>query len=307
MGTGKLGIFNIADSLRTIGELATYRRSVEQVERVRHVVISQTTEISVYEYGTDSSDLPPVVFLPALGVPISYYQPFLMDWAGRGRQVFAVELRGMPRTSARELRQEPFGYSVLVRRDLPAVFSMPALHAPAIAVGHSLGGQLALLATATGTIAPRMIVTLATGSSAAHGAASRMSRIRRSAEASIVSGAAGLLGYWPGHRLGFAGKQPRLLMQDWAHEARTGRYRIGGDDTDYEAALRSIPVPVLLTDVEGDRFIPVESVRALAARLPSTAERLSIAAGARDHFLWARRDPRRVIDPIEEWLLARGG
>lgn len=42
---------------------------------------------------------PPVLFIPALGVPISYYELFLGELADAGDTVLGLELRGMPNSS----------------------------------------------------------------------------------------------------------------------------------------------------------------------------------------------------------------
>ncbi|RUQ98214.1 alpha/beta fold hydrolase [Labedella endophytica] len=275
--------------------------------RVHHVASESPGLLVVHEYGEPARGRAPIVFLPALGVPLAYYLPLFTEWAARRRHVFGVELRGMPATPVDDLRRQPFGYGELVRHDLPAVFSLPALEEGAVAVGHSLGGQLAVLATASGAISPRAVVTIATGSSALHRSAPLVARWRRAAEIATVRMSSAALGYWPGHRLGFGGRQPRLLMRDWAFEARTGRYRLVGDPTDYESLLSTITPPILLVTIDGDPLITPESVDTLARRLPGTAERMTVAAGARDHFLWARRAPHLVIDPVDTWLAARDG
>src|SRR5437762_10540909 len=53
---------------------------------------------------------PTALFLPALGVPISYYQPFLTALADSGLRVHALELRGMPQSSITNVRRFDFGY-----------------------------------------------------------------------------------------------------------------------------------------------------------------------------------------------------
>jgi predicted alpha/beta hydrolase len=272
--------------------------------RVHRVASAHPGELSVLEFGEPVRGLTPIVVVPALGVPLAYYLPFLTEWAKRGRHLFGMETRGMPSTSVGAVRRQPFGYGVLVRYDLPAVFALPALESGAVAVGHSLGGQLALLATASGAIRPRAVITVATGSSALHRSAPSAARWRRTAEITTVRTVSAALGYWPGHRLGFGGRQPRLLMRDWAFEARTGRYKLAGDPADYERLLPTIAPPILLTAIEGDNLITEESIGSLADRLPGSAERMTVSAGARDHFLWARRNPNLVVDPLETWLAA---
>ncbi|MDQ0644348.1 alpha/beta fold hydrolase [Microbacterium murale] len=268
-----------------------------------HVILSMGGEqLTVEEYGDATESGAPLVFLPALGVPLAYYQPLLSTWS-RSRRIFALEWRGTPNAAARTLRESAFGYSTLIRHDLPAVFALANSYGPPIVVGHSLGGQIAVLATAAGHVTPRAIVTIASGSSAAHRNGPRLARWQRAAQAAFVLFATRSFGYWPGDRFGFAGRQPGFLMRDWAHEARTGRYLLHGDPTDYESLLPALGSRTALVSIHGDRMIPAQAVDALAHRLPpTTTTRMHVVGGASDHFLWARRDPGRIVDPIEAWL-----
>ncbi|AGL19895.1 alpha/beta fold hydrolase [Actinoplanes sp. N902-109] len=272
---------------------------------VHPVTSSDGVTLTVEEYGVPG-DAASIVFLPALGVPLGYYRKFLTAWAARNRHVIGVELRGMPQSPIADLRKGSFGYAHLVREDLPAVFANSAItnsHRVVLA-GHSLGGQLALLAGATGSVRPDAVVTLGTGTSSKAAHQGRIARVRRAAGVRFVGAVTCSLGYWPGHRLGFAGRQPRIMMADWGYEARHGRYRLHGDRTDYEAALAALPIPTLLTGIAGDRMIPAAAVDHLAQRLPEHVDRLTLDAWP-DHFLWARRAPEKVIEPVETWLSAR--
>ncbi|WP_433720610.1 alpha/beta fold hydrolase [Actinoplanes sp. CA-051413] len=274
--------------------------------RVHPVPSTDGVTLTVEEYG-EPGRAASVVFLPALGVPVAYYGPLFRAWAAAGRHVVGVELRGMPQSPVADLRRDSFGYAHLVRDDLPAVFTDPAVAGAAkvVLVGHSLGGQLALLSGAAGTVRPDAVVTLATGTSSPFARSGRLARAQRAAGVRFVGAVTCSLGYWPGHRLGFAGRQPRTLMNDWGYEARYGRYRLRGDRTDYEAALADLSVPALLVDIAGDRMIPRAAVDHLAARLPSDVDRATIDA-VPDHFLWARRTPEKVITRVESWLTTRG-
>jgi predicted alpha/beta hydrolase len=271
-----------------------------------HRVTSVDAVITVEEYGPEHRHRrASLVFLPALGVPLSYYRPLLEHWTGRGRHLVAVELRGMPQSPVRDLRQEAFGYSRLVRHDVPAVLAHEVLSSTGkvVIVGHSLGGQLALLSTASGTAHPEAVVTIAAGSSFAVPRLTLRQRLVRRLGVRFVATATTVIGYWPGHLIGFAGRQPKALIKDWAYEGRHGRYRLGGDPTDYEAALASLRTPTLLVGLIGDPMIPLPAVDHLADRLPAHVDRATIDTGlALDHFLWARRRPGPVVNQIEAWL-----
>ncbi|GID95112.1 hypothetical protein Adi01nite_45240 [Amorphoplanes digitatis] len=270
------------------------------------VASSDGLTLTVEEYGAAGSSAS-VVFLPALGVPVAYYRPLFEHWVARGRHVVGVELRGMPRSPVSDLRRDSFGYAHLLREDLPAIFTDPTVAAAdrVVLVGHSLGGQLALLSGAAGTVRADAVVALATGTSSPAAHRGTLARARRAAGVRFIGAVTCSLGYWPGHRLGFGGRQPRTLMSDWGYEARTGRYRLRGDRTDYEAALSSLAVPALLVEIDGDRMIPRAAVDHLAGRLPAHVGRATIEA-VPDHFLWARRTPEKVVAGVEDWLVAQG-
>jgi predicted alpha/beta hydrolase len=259
----------------------------------------------VVEHGIRVPGQATIVFLPALGVPIAYYEPLLSAWAQGGRHVVAAETRGMPSSSPRHLRRAPFGYQQLIRHDLPRLVETIGDGRHMI-VGHSLGGQLALLGAASRVIDPTAVVTIATGTSSVARTSPLRARALRHAQITIVRSVSALLGYWPGDVLGFGGRQPRTLMRDWSFEARYGRYRLHGQQTDYEVALRDLPQPALLVAIEGDQMISPASVDHLAARLPGDLRAQIVSAGAADHFSWARRRPDLVVHAVEEWLAGVG-
>ena len=280
---------------------------VGMVEWTQSTVLSRDgTEIGIVDYIPRTQRGPGILFVPALGVPIGYYSLMLQQWASRGRRIVAVELRGMPLSPVTDLRGQRFGYGTLFGEDLPAVVAA-AVPDPYFIVGHSLGGQLALLGTASGAVNPAGIVAIASGTSsrAAHSGALR--RAVRIGQVMFVRATSAALGFWPGDRVGFGGRQPRSLMRDWYHEGRHGHYRIHGDDTDYVAALRSLDVPITLLSLDGDTIVPHAATAHLAAQLPPATAHVLISKGTGfDHIRWARREPGVIIDEVERALSGVG-
>ena len=247
---------------------------------------------------------PSVLFLPGLGVPISYFAPFLEAWAEHGYTIYALELRGMPLSSTTDVRAHSFGYAHALDVDIPAVIAQTPIEAPFILAGHSLGGQLSMLYAGRGTGEVAAVISIASGSSHASALSSRRLRMRRRTQVGTIGIIARTLGYHPGDRLGFGGRQPRRMIEDWAHEARTGRFLLAGSMVDDEAGIGTITRPVLMLTLDGDRLISPAASALLAARAvsaPVTAQHLTDAEPF-DHFRWARRQPHQVAGAVSDWL-----
>lgn len=250
---------------------------------------------------------PAVLFLPGLGVPISYYRPFLSLWAAAGYRVHGLELRGMPHSSITDVRATDFGYRHALELDIPAALAAMS-GTLAVLAGHSLGGQLALLSAASNPGLEVPVVAIAAGSSYHGTVGTRRGRRIRRRQAAAVRVIVRALGYFPGHRLGFGGRQPRSMMRDWAFEAQTGRYELDGSEVDHEAALGQLRGRVLMLTLAGDKLITEAAAAHLAARLASASaatERVGVAEnhGAPfNHFRWARTRPAAILRPIVAWL-----
>ncbi|MFO1286524.1 MAG: hypothetical protein U1F49_08305 [Rubrivivax sp.] len=133
---------------------------------------------------------------------------------------------------------------------------------PVALIGHSLGGHLGLMARAQGVSGLAGVLAVASGTPTLRFFSARLRwQIRVVLAAHGVSGP--LLGYFPGDRLGFGGRQSRRLMDEWALLARLGRFEIGGRnllELRSEAARR---IPVHSLSLPRDTYAP----RAAAAHL----------------------------------------
>lgn len=252
------------------------------------------------------ADAPLVVFLPALGVPLGFYSRLLAGWAAKGYSVLGIEHRGMPLSPVRRGASAHFGYSTLMRKDLAAVFSSPEVRQArtVLLVGHSMGGALALLATAAGIVHADAVVTVATGSSWCGAESGVRARVRRFLAVRAVRSISWVLGRWPGERMGFAGNQPAELMRDWGKEASIARFELSGDAFDYEGALRTLHTPHLMLDIKGDKWVSPRAVRLLARRAPLNCDQRRITSVSDEpltHFSWAHAAPDQVIAEIAKW------
>ncbi|KDN87062.1 alpha/beta fold hydrolase [Kitasatospora cheerisanensis] len=252
-----------------------------------------------------------LVLWPALGVPAGYYAPFCAELAARGVAVVAVDLRGQGESGPRPSRRSTHGYHVLASRDFPAVTAAVrerfGTGVPLFLLGHSIGGQAAVLAAAREPKAVDGLVLVASGSVDFRGFPG-VGRWRVLASSQALALIATLWGYWPGHRLGFGGRQPARLMRDWARLGRTGRFAPAGADLDYEQALAALELPVLAVSLPGDRLAPPGAVDRLVAKLPAASvdrhHHTPADGESADHVRWARSGGG-IAELIAGWLPGR--
>lgn len=260
-----------------------------------------------------ASRSPVLMLLPAMGVAARFYEPFARTLERScGATVLTIDLPGQGSSPLRASAGHDYGYREVVEVCIPeAVQRAAADHPgrPLFLVGHSLGGQLGLLASAR--LAGRLhgLVLIAAGT--AHWRAwPRGSRWRAAVTVHAIRIAAALLPWYPGQALGFGGNQSRRFMRDWAFNAAGGRYRLEGSvqsPDDLEHALEAVRLPLLALSLHGDAVAPPGALAELLAKLPNaeitreTLDGVTTDSPWRRHFSWARR-PTRVHERLAQWL-----
>jgi alpha-beta hydrolase superfamily lysophospholipase len=110
---------------------------------------------------------PVLLMVPAMGVAARFYTPFVHTLQQPcAATLLTLELPGQGASPLRAASGDDFGYREVVEKLIPeAVQRAVAQHpgCPLILVGHSLGGQLALLATAELKHVVRGLVLIAAG------------------------------------------------------------------------------------------------------------------------------------------------
>jgi predicted alpha/beta hydrolase len=249
-----------------------------------------------------------VVFLPAMGVAASYYEPFShrLQTVCSAR-FLAIDLPGQGSHPARARNGDDYGYREVVEEIIP----QSICDTPTVLMGHSLGGQLALLSLAS---LPRRIdalILIAAGT--AHWRAwPRPQRLRAAVTVHAIAALNALLPWYPGQHLGFGGNQAGRFMRDWSFNARHGRYRLEASERTVEhieTQLESVRLPVHVLSIEGDPVAPRGACEELLRLIPNasvtrhTVAALSAHSPWRRHFSWAR-EPSDIEPTIARCLAA---
>ncbi|MCW4353360.1 alpha/beta fold hydrolase [Hoyosella sp. YIM 151337] len=248
---------------------------------------------------------PVFVVWPGLGLPAVYYDKLAVELTVHGFNVVVSEIRGQGSSEPTPDRESNFGYHELVAVDMPAAFEVAHERFPDSApyvLGHSFGGQLAMLYAARVGHEIAGIVLIAAGSpyyKTFPGARALGPLVAGKA----MSLTASIAGYWPGDKVNIAGfgRQPRLLISDWSRFARTGRLAPGGADIDYEERLREITVPVLSISLSRDDVAPSSSVQHLVGKLEAATVTNWRNPERRNHLDWMKA-PAAIADRIASWL-----
>lgn len=251
-----------------------------------------------------------VLFLPAMGVSIDYYKSLARNWSGRGYAIALIESRGMRHSSVKDVKHENFGYKEILNIDLATLIpELSKLHnsLPIWLSGHSLGGQLALLHATQKHSVIAGIILIATGSNYYGTMPTRVQKLKRKLGFYFTRVITRLFGYFPGHKLGFGGRQPRNLIKDWTFEGLNGKYQLCDEYYDYNQSLRQLDLPILMISLSGDQLVPKSSADFLAKKLErATITQVELQASDYglqrfNHFKWTKH-PGPVLDIVDHWV-----
>lgn len=265
-------------------------------------------------YPAQNTHAPQYLFmLPAMGVGGRYYSLLAEQLASLGITVIVSDMRGQGLNRPLAGRKTKYGFIDIVERDVPELvaFIRRELGVKQLwFLGHSLGGQLGLLAEAHGRIGFAGVVLVASGSAWYKGQIG-WRQLRHLLCGELFAAISRVCGYWPGDIFRFGGRQSAQLMFDCARQTRTGRYAFPGASADYERDLQAMDQTVLVVDIDGDRLTPPPSVTHLCSKIPNA--RVTRVPHPRPrgtslnpHFGWIRHS-HDLPPRIAEWMQARTG
>lgn len=264
-----------------------------------------STEIKIF-----SADNPTHVFIlqPAMGVFAKYYQPLAETMVNTGFAVVLADLRGNDTSSIRPKRGIDFGYKEMLEQDFESVVNFVSEKYESLPIylfGHSLGGQLSCLYASKQPSKVNGLILSAT-CSVYYGGWNGPSRYQILAGTQFANLVAGIMGFFPGKKVGFGGTEARTVIKDWSRQSRTGIYRISNDEFDYEKALSELAIPVLSVSYEGDNLAPKGAVEHLLQKMKSAQiehihlERNDPRNDGFNHFNWAKK-PQKIVEMIQSW------
>ncbi len=248
---------------------------------------------------------PVVLVLPAMGVPAGYYEPFVDDLARAGVTAAVADYPGQGEAMPSVDRHHDHGYVRIAHDWLPRVTAelRSAHDGPLVLLGHSLGGHVLLAHLAGDHQLPEAAVLIGAGTPYWR----RQQGLKTLVQTQLMSLVSRVVGYWPGERLGFGGRQARTLVGEWATFARDGR--LAPDGYPVREALRERSLPLLVVDLDGDHLAPPKAVDGLVEHLPAArVERFTFAKGPDDpgkpvsHTSFAR-SPEIIGERIAEWVV----
>lgn len=251
-----------------------------------------------------------LLMVPAMGISARHYIDFAKSLHRFGVEVFVHEWRGLGSSSQRAGRSEDWGYRELLidlegSLDTINALSCAKAKTPLLVAGHSLGAQLGLLLTATRPEAFSGTVCIA-GGSPYYKAFPFLMRIGLRGMFWAMPMLAQWVGHYPGQSLGFAKRESRSVMRDWANSGITGAYRPMGVGVNLEAALSQITTPILGIRMSKDWFVPPGSMDYLVKKCPKASASLRVIAPngndeKADHYHWMKR-PDTTAVAINDWV-----
>lgn len=262
-----------------------------------------------------------LLFFPAMGTPGRAYARFSGALAGLGIACYVCDLRGTGSSGPPPDRRNNFDYATYMHSDWPAcIAAVRAAHPGArlLIGGHSIGAQLSLVYAglhANAADSPELTEQIAglvlfTPNTSYYAVFPGWQKLRFWLWFRLIPMISWVMGYFPGDRLGFGGRNALGVIRDWSYTGRTGKFRdrVQGD---LEPAFGKINVPIAAISFTGDALAPGAATDHILAKVTGGApdssqriERLRVETGPprpEDHFQWMR-NPALYLDWLRDWI-----
>lgn len=265
--------------------------------------------IKAYMAATDAAaEGVSIAILPALGVSVNYYEHLAEALRQAGHHTYLVEQRGHGESALRPSRSENYGFRELLE-DIDVAVAHIRSQAPERALfllGHSLGGHLGCMYAGWRGVENVDGIILAACGTPWIKAYDGITAMRLRALYHLIPMSRRLLGYYPGDKLGFGGREARGMMMDWRALAGKNRYLARGMKVNFEKGIRAYDGRVLTVRMTDDDFAPSDAMAQVwqkfkqARRSHRLFDEKTLGVTA-DHFRWARR-PEAVCTAVNSWV-----
>ncbi len=248
-----------------------------------------------------------VILMVALGMGARFYQPLAQALQAAGLNVALLEQRGHGDSPWRPSHHCDWGFREPLVNEIPVTLDWVKSRSsglPVYLMGHSLGGHYSAMAAGVYGEQIDGIILAACGSSWG-GGFTGTTRRKLAFLCAMIPPVSALLGYYPGDKLGFGGREARTLMQDWRALAKTNRYQANGFSDDLDCGIAQYSGPVLSLSLADDPFAPPASVDAvvdkfIAASVSNVLLDEQTLGDRADHFRWVR-SPAATVELIICW------
>lgn len=272
------------------------------------IKLNDKASVKITLFEPENSRSNPVILLtPAMGVQAKYYLPFCEKLTDSGFVCVTADLRGLGLSSERPSSKNDWGYWEMIE-DLKVITDAIKSKFPNRKIyhlGHSLGGQISLLAAAKYPNSSDGFIFVA-ANSIYYKSWSGIQKWNVFLGYCFFPLISKLVGYFPGDKIGFGGKAAKTQLIDWGRAGRRGRFEITGDDFDYEAGMKKLIKPVLAVYIENDWMSPKKAMAHLYGKLDGKSEvtnfTLTEASTGRklNHFKWVKNS-ERIVEEIKSW------
>ena len=238
-----------------------------------------------------------LILLNALGVTRNKYQKFIEGLSAKGFTVFSADYPCCGENKPTIKKGIDYDYNHLVTDFIPKLINKAQTEYPdnrIILVGHSLGGHVATLYSAS---SGQPFIGIATGNVHYKNWSDRRGQLRVLSAVTAIQILLKIYGYLPGEKIGVGDQEAKTLMQQWCQTALTGTFKF------MTIPMTSKDSKGLYINIEGDHFAPMTSMQGLAnlcAKPKIVSVKLEdnlLATKGNPHSIWVKQ-PTPIIDSL---------
>lgn len=248
-----------------------------------------------------------IIVVPALGVRMSYYHILGLELSKSGFGCILTEMRGTGESSAIASRKNSYGFYESIHIEIPFYVDMMKRvfgYERVYILGHSLGGQIAAISTTTmGDIEGAILVASGSNYWRLKTGLSSYSRLIKYIVARVL---ATTFGYFPGEKIGFAGKEGKAMILDWTYEGIFGKYCFLKQKNDHNSLLKKVKKSFLFLPIQEDKWVSIRDAEFLAAKFCKSTISIILLNKDRfftkvDHFKWVQ-EPEPIVEEVVRWI-----